>query len=162
MSFRTWLACIIACVYLGSNAAAAEQTFDLTYCSTATVTRLADSDGVVTFSLDGKGIAFSNQDNGTFDNMTFQCAIVGRTVGGKPSGTGYCKYMDTDGDLVVWEISITAADDAYKAVQGTGKWKGIKAHGTATLITKAKPISPELRQVCRRFKGTMEVTKPAS
>jgi hypothetical protein len=30
------------------------------------------------------------------------------------------------------------------------------------LITKAKPISPELRQVCRRFKGTFEVPKPAS
>jgi hypothetical protein len=44
-------------------------------------------------------------------------------------------------------------------VHGTGKWKGIKAEGTAVLLTKAKPISPELRQVCRRFKGTFELPK---
>ena len=44
-------------------------------------------------------------------------------------------------------------------MHGTGKWKGIKAEGTALMLTKAKPISPELRQVCRRFKGTFELPK---
>ncbi len=162
MTARIPLACVIASVSIGPPAAAAEQPFDVTYCSTATVTRLSDADGVVTFGLDGRGIAFSNQPGGPFGDMTFQCAIVGRSVGGKPSATGFCKYLDPDGDVVVWEVSVTPADDSYRAVQGTGKWKGLKAQGVATLITKARPISPELRQVCRRFKGTVELAKTGS
>jgi len=35
--------------------------------------------------------------------------------------------MDPDGDFIVWELSIDAPFDTYKALQGTGKWKGIKA-----------------------------------
>ena len=148
-------------VGLGSSAsvAAAQQPFHVTYCSTAAVTRLHEAEGIVAWALDGKGIAMSAEENGTFNNMTFQCAIVGRTLAGKPSGTGFCKYMDPDGDVVLWEVSVNGPDDAYKAVHGTGKWKGIKAEGTAALLTKAKPISPELRQVCRRFKGTFELPK---
>jgi hypothetical protein len=40
--------------------------------------------------------------------------------------------------------------------------KGIKAEGAAVMLTKAKPISPELRQVCRRFKGTVELPRSSS
>lgn len=159
---RAWLARAIV-VALGSAAsvASAQQPFDVTYCSNAAVTRLHDADGVLVWALDGKGIAMSAEEGGLFNNMTSQCAIVGRSVGGKPSGNGYCKYMDPDGDVVVWEVAINGPEDTFRAVQGTGKWKGIKAEGVAVLLTKAKPISPDLRQVCRRFKGTVEVPKRA-
>src|SRR5512146_3070994 len=126
-----------------ASAAEAQQQFDVTYCATSNVTRLYDAQGTLVWSLDGKGIAFSNNDNGLLGNMTFQCAVVGQTVAGKPSGNGYCKYMDPDGDLIVWEIAINGPDDTYKALDGTGKWKGITAQGSAVSTTKAKPISPD-------------------
>jgi hypothetical protein len=158
--WRTSLARVmVAGLCSSASMAAAQQSFHVTYCSTAAVTRLHEGEGIVAWALDGKGIAMSAEEGGLFNNMTFQCVIVGRTVGGKPSGTGYCKYMDPDGDVVLWEVAVNGPDDAYRAVHGTGKWKGIKAEGAAALLTKAKPISPELRQVCRRFKGTVELPK---
>lgn len=157
---RFAIACLAALgLVLTPSPAAAQQGFQVTYCSTATVTRLHDADGFVAWALDGKGIAMSAEENGLFGNMTFQCAIVGRTVAGKPLGTGYCKYLDPDGDIVVWEVAVNGPDDTYRAIHGTGKWKGIKAEGSAVLVTRAKPISPELRQVCRRFKGTIELPR---
>jgi hypothetical protein len=140
---------------LGSSSYAAEQRpFHVTVCSQATVTKVHEAEGFLAWALDGKGIVMSAEDGGPFHDMTSQFALVGRSVAGKPSGTGYAKYMDPDGDVVLWEIAVSGAEDTYRAVQGTGKWKGIQAEGTAVLLTKAKPIAPDLRQVCRRFKGT--------
>jgi hypothetical protein len=158
--WRTLIARVmVAGLCSSASMAAAQQSFHTTNCSTAAVNKLHEGDGILAWALDGKGIAMSAEEGGLFNNMTFQCAIVGRTVGGKPSGTGYCKYMDPDGDVVLWEVVVNGPDDTLRAVAGTGKWKGIKGEGTATLLTKAKPILPELRQVCRRFKGTIEVPK---
>ena len=145
---------------LSPGLAGAQEPFQVTYCSTATVTKLHEAEGLLAWALDGKGIVMGADEGGPFANMTFQCALVGRSLAGKPSGTGYCKYMDPDGDSILWEVTVAGADDTYRAVHGTGKWKGIKAEGTAVLLTKAKPIAPELRQVCRRFKGTVELSKP--
>ena len=140
-------------------AAEAQQPFDITYCATSNMTTVSASEELIVLSLDTKGIAMSNHENKVFDNMTFLCVAVGKVVAGKPIGTGYCKYMDPDGDIIVWELSIDVPVDTLKAIQGTGKWKGIKAEGKAALITKAKSITPDTRQVCRRFTGTFELPK---
>ena len=137
----------------------AQQPFNITYCASSTMTTVSASEGLMVFNLDTKGIAFSNHENKVFDNMTFHCVAVGKVVAGKPIGTGYCKYLDPDGDIVVWELSIDVPVDTLKAIQGTGKWKGIKAEGKAALITKAKSITPDTRQVCRKFTGTFELPK---
>jgi len=139
--------------------AEAQQPFDISYCASGTMTTISASEGLVVISLDSKGIAWSNHENKAFDNMTFHCAVVGKFVGGKPIGNGICKYMDPDGDFVVWDLSIDGPVDTLKAIQGSGKWKGIKAEGKAALITKAKSITPDTRQVCRKFTGTFELPK---
>ena len=139
--------------------AGAQQPFDITYCATSNMTTVSAAEGLIVLSLDTKGIAFSNHENKVFDNMTFHGAAVGKVVAGKPIGTGYFKYMDPDGDIIVWELSIDVPVDTLKAIQGTGKWKGIKAEGKAVLITKAKSITPDTRQVCRKFTGTFELPK---
>ncbi len=150
---------ILACVGLFIPNAQAQQPFDITYCASSNMTTVSASEGLMVFSLDTKGIAFSNHENKVFDNMTFQCAVVGKVAAGKPIGTGYCKYLDPDGDIIVWELSLDVPVDTWKALQGTGKWKGIKAEGKAALITKAKSITPDSRQVCRKFTGTFELLK---
>ena len=150
---------ILACVVLFIPNAVAQQPFDITYCATSNMTTVSASEGLIVFSLDTKGIAFSNHENKVFDNMTFHGVAVGKVVAGKPIGTGYFKYMDPDGDIVIWELSIDVPVDTLKAIQGTGKYKGIKAEGKAALITKAKSITPDTRQVCRKFTGTLELPK---
>ena len=150
---------ILVCLVLFTQNAEAQQPFDITYCASSTMTTVSASEGLMVFSLDTKGIAFSNHENKVFDNMTFHGAAVGKVVAGKPIGTGYFKYMDPDGDIVIWELSIDVPVDTLKTIQGTGKWKGIKAEGKAVLITKAKSITPDTRQVCRKFTGTFELPK---
>ena len=150
---------ILACVVLFVTNAEAQQPFDISYCASGAMTTISASEGLVAISLDSKGIAWSNHENKVFDNMTFHCAVVGKFVGGKPIGNGICKYMDPDGDIVVWDLSIDGPVDTLKAIQGTGKWKGIKAEGKAALITKTKSITPDTRQVCRKFTGTFELPK---
>lgn len=157
---RTWFARLVV-AGLGSCAAiaGAQQPFHVTVCSTMAVNRLHEGEGTVTWALDGKGITMGAEPGSPFDSMTSHCALVGRTVAGRPAGTGFCKWMDPDGDVVIWEVTVNGGDDALRAVHGTGKWKGIQAQGAAVVITKAKPIAPDLRQTCRRFKGTMAVPK---
>ncbi len=150
---------VLACVALFIPIAWAQQSFDITYCATSNMTTVSATDGLIILSLDTKGIAFSNHENKVFDNMTFHGVAVGKVVAGKPIGTGYFKYMDPDGDIIVWELSIDVPVDTLKAIQGTGKYKGIKAEGKAALITKAKSITPDTRQVCRKFTGTFELPK---
>ncbi len=150
---------ILVCVVLFTPNAKAQQPFDITYCATSNMTTVSATEGLIVLSLDTKGIAFSNHENKVFDNMTFHGVAVGKVVAGKPIGTGYFKYMDPDGDIVIWELSIDVPVDTLKAIQGTGKYKGIKAEGKAALITKAKSITPDTRQVCRKFTGTFELSK---
>lgn len=152
---------IFVCMALFIPIAEAQTPFDITYCASGTMTTVSASEGLIVISLDSKGIAWSNHENKVFDNMTFHCAVVGKFVAGKPIGTGICKYMDPDGDIVVWDLLIDGPVDTFKAIQGTGKWKGIKAEGKAALITKAKPITPDTRQVCRKLTGTFELPKQA-
>jgi hypothetical protein len=146
-------------VVLFIPAAEAQQPFDTTYCASSTMTTISASEGLIAISLDGKGIVRSNHENKVFDNMTFHGIAVVKVVGGKPIGYGICKYMDPDGDIVVWDEIIDGPVTTLKAIQGTGKWKGIKAEGKAALLTTAKPITPDTRQVCRKFTGTFELPK---
>jgi len=139
--------------------AGAQQPFDITYCASGTMTTISATEGLVVISLDSKGITWSNHENKVFDHMTFHCAVVGKFVGPKPIGNGICKYMDPDGDVVIWDLIIDGPVDTLKAIQGTGKWKGIKAEGKAAVISKAKPITSDTRQVCRKFTGTFELLK---
>jgi hypothetical protein len=159
--FQAWKAIpiFLTVVVLFIPAAEAQQPFDITYCASSTMTTVSASEGLTVLSLDTKGVAFSNHENKVFDNMTFHCVAVGKVVGGKPIGNGICKYMGPDGDIVVWDLSIDGPVYTLKAIQGTGKWKGIKAEGKAALITKAKSITPDTRQVCRKFTGTFELPK---
>jgi hypothetical protein len=159
--FQAWKAIpiFLTVVVLFIPVAEAQQPFDISYCASGTMTTISAIEGLIVISLDSKGIAWSNHENKAFDNMTFHCVAVGKVAAGKPIGTGYCKYLDPDGDIVVWDLSIDGPVDTLKAIQGTGKWKGIKAEGKAALITKAKSITPDTRQVCRKFTGTFELPK---
>ena len=48
-------------------------------------------------------------ENKVFDNATFHCTGTGRMIGGQTNRSGYCKFLDPDGDFVVVEFSYSGA-----------------------------------------------------
>jgi hypothetical protein len=140
--------------------AEAQQPFDITYCSSGVMTTVSASPELTVLSLDTKGIFRSNHENKVFDNVTFHSVVVAQVMPGKVTGTGYCKCLDPDGDIIVAEVILAGPEDTYKFIWGTGKWKGIKGGGKALLLTpQAKSITPDSRQICRKFTGTFELPK---
>ena len=72
---------------------------------------------------------------------------------------GYCKYMYPNGDITIMEWDGKANGGNWKLLLGTGKWEGIKASGTWSILQRAKSIAPGTLQNCRTIKGTYELPK---
>ena len=142
--------------------AQAETPYDMTLCSSGTVTMVSTSKELTVFSADNKGITISNHPNKIFDNLTYHCVGVVKIEGDKPIGTFYCQFIDPDGDIVVGETTLVGTEGTWKFLQGTGKWKGITGSGKNWPITKGKPITPGTSQSCLRGTGTFELPKQAS
>ncbi len=143
--------------------ARAQQPIDITYCLSLTTTMVSDTPELSIHSFDFKGIARSNLENKTFDNLTFHGIGVGRDLADKKRHAyGYIKFMDPDGDILVTENLHTldaGPDSDWNFLQGTGKWKGIKGGGKLRSVAGGKPITPGTVQGCIRMTGTYELPK---
>jgi len=146
---------------VGSLAAVADaaESYDLANCGASTVTTIAASDELTVLNVDTKGIARSNPEKGAFDNATYHCVNVLRIAGAQREGSGYCKFMDPDGDFVVGQNTFDSAGTTWKFLQGTGKWKGITGGGKFVPLTSGKPIVAGTSQACVRATGTYELSK---
>ena len=144
--------------------AQADEHFDQTHCWSSTTTMLSASEELTVLSYELTGINRSNLETKAFDNATTNCIGVMRIMAGVPSVTGYCKYMEPDGDFVVGEYKSDASGTKteWKFLQGTGKWKGIQGTGQGARITRAKPIKPGTSQGCNRETGTYKLPKQPS
>ena len=164
---------IILAAGVGSLPAVANaaESCDLTNCGVSAVTTISASPELTVLSIDTKGIGRSNSANKAFDNSTYQCvSVVSITgapsttgaglTGAQRSGTGYCKFMDPDGDFVVGETMLdSTGGGTWKFLQGTGKWKGITGGGKFVPLTSGKPIVAGTSQGCANATGTYEVPK---
>ena len=141
--------------------AQAQQPIDFTDCASGTFTLLSDAKEFTIFAFDMKGISRSNLENKVFDNMTFHHAGVTRIVAGKWTVYGYTKYMDSDGDFVIFEINEVGPpmEGNWQFLYGTGKWKGIKGSGKHSHTAGGRPIVPGTAQSCSRNVGTFELPK---
>ena len=138
----------------------AAESYDLTNCFSSTVTTISASPELTVLSVDNKGIARSNSEKGAFDNATYQCVSVLSIASGQREGTGYCKYMDPDGDFFVGQMTHDlTGGGTWKFLQGTGKWKGITGGGKFVPLTSGKPIVAGTAQGCARATGTYELPK---
>jgi hypothetical protein len=162
-----WLAAVVSVVVaivfglvIHIPVAQAETPYDITPCSSGTITMLSQSKELTLLSVDTKGIARSNHENKVFDNCTFHHVNVTRIIAGKVHRLGYTKFMDPDGDCFFVEVS-RAGGQSYdtKLLHGTGKWKGITGSGKLTSLTRGKPIMPGTYQGCGRHTGTFELPK---
>jgi hypothetical protein len=137
----------------------AAESYDLTNCGSATVTTISASQDVTVLSLDNKGIARSNPEKKAFDNATFHCVNLLRIAGTQREGSGYCKFMDPDGDFVVGQNTLDSSGGTWKFLEGTGKWKGITGGGKFVPLTSGKPIVAGTAQACGKATGTYELSK---
>jgi len=138
--------------------AQAETPYDITACSSGTITMLSKSKELTILSIDLKGIARSNHENKVFDNCSFNSVQIIQIMNGKWKRTGHTKFMDPDGDYFFVEVS-GGKNAAVKFLYGTGKWKGITGTGKFVNIARGKPIMPGTYQGCARNTGTFELPK---
>jgi hypothetical protein len=73
----------------------------------------------------------------------------------------YLKYLDPDGDYVIFHYTKNPGEKAATTtiLAGTGKYKGITGGGKAVRITRGKPIAPGTVQFCNNHKGKFTVPK---
>jgi hypothetical protein len=133
---------------------AAEQSYDITSCFSGTVTMVSASKELSVFSVELMGISRSNKEGGAFDNNSIHCVGTGQIALGSSIRSGYCKFMDTNGDFVIGRYEKANDEGKWEFVQGTGKWEGIKGGGTNQEVATAKPIAPGTYQSCNRATGT--------
>jgi hypothetical protein len=139
--------------------ASAEQPYDITTCFAGTVTVLTASDELTVTSSESWGITQSHHENKAFDNTSVHCVGVGLSMPGKLISSGYCKYLDPDGDFLVGRYERVGTEGKWEFVHGTGKWNGITGGGTNEAVTRAKPITPGTYQLCTRATGTFSLPK---
>ena len=88
--------------------------------------------------------------------------MISTTIEGK-NRTVYChlKYLDPDGDFVIFRYTLNPGEKAATTtlLAGTGKWKGITGGGKAILITGGKPVAPDTYQFCNNHKGKFTLPK---
>ena len=157
--FSLIVALSVAAVPFAMNDGAAAEQYDLTNCSSATITPIATGQDLTAFVVDAKGIARSSADKKAFDNNSFHCVTLVKMSGGQRSGHGICRFLDPDGDAVVGEQVLGPTDGNWTFLEGTGKWKGIKGGGKFSTITSAKPIVAGTGQGCGRATGSYEIVK---
>ena len=93
-----WAVSVVFCLIWGIPFAQAGEPIDITYCLSLTITMVSETQELSINSFDFKGIARSNLENKTFDNLTFHGIGVGRDLADKKRHAyGYIKFMDPDG-----------------------------------------------------------------
>jgi hypothetical protein len=157
LTLLTILAAIALLLTFHGSAAAGE--YDITNCSSATITPVTSGQDLTILLVDAKGIARASADKKAFDNNSFHCVSLMRMYRGQRSGNGACRFVDPDGDAVVGEMVLGPSDGTWTFLEGTGKWKGIKGGGNFVSITSAKPIAAGTTQGCGRATGKYEIAK---
>jgi len=153
------------CAVMGSSplilAESAEQAYDVDACVSMDLSPLVRSQEISIFRWDGKGIMRSNNENKVFDNCTIHTQGVAVIEGKNMTLYGYLKYLDPDGDYVIFRYTQNPGEKAATAtiLAGTGKWRGITGGGKAKRITRGKPVAAGTNQFCNNHKGRFTLPK---
>jgi len=161
---RYWVAVIVVIwglVMFVPVAQAQRQEWECVYCYSQTLNIVHSGfPEVMIYSYDSKGITQSTHESKLFDNGTFHTVGVVKGEGGKWSWNGFSKRMGPDGDFIIWEFyGDLQSGSTYKALYGTGKWKGVKGEGKSKIFTTGKPILQGTNQACEKWVGWIEVPK---
>jgi hypothetical protein len=156
---------IVLCIFtvIGSSplnlAEGAEQVYDVNVCVSMDWSPLVQSKEFYIVDWDAKGIMRSNNESKVFDNFTAHTKGVTMTEGKNRTIYGYMKYLDPEGDFVIFRYNLNPGEkEATTTLMfGTGKWKGITGGGKAKRIARGKPIAEGTFQFCNNHKGAFTV-----
>lgn len=138
---------------------AEEKSMSVISCRSGTSSMLSASKELTVFSYEFKGINIGSDGDKAFENLTHRCMGISRIEGAEYTTTGFCKYLDPDGDFFIVAYDGPGGSNPlpWNFVQGTGKWKGVKGSGTVQAITQGKPIAEGTFQFCSKITGTYEL-----
>jgi len=148
------------CLVLFLPTAQAEEKYEATICSAGTITVFHDSkDLVPVMSISVNSIITSQSEHKFLDNVTGHCEIVWRGVGENAKALGYCRFIDPEGDILIMKWDVTGKEAVGTFLEGTGKYKGIKASHKSEPLARGKPPMKGYLAGCRKLTGTYELAK---
>ena len=136
------------CAFIWSSplirAESTEQTYDVDACVSMDLSPLVQSKEITILAFEAKGIMRSNTENKVFDNCTVHVKGVGVWEGKKHTVYSYMKYLDPDGNYVIFRYTQNPGEKTATTtiLSGTGKYKGITGGGKALRIAGGKPVVP--------------------
>ena len=147
----------LLCLSPTASLAQVEQSFDFTSCHAGVVKVLYDDKDVALRTAEGWGIVMSNRRDKLLDGATFHVVTTIRTVGKESTEVGFYKLMDSDGDVILAEVSRSGGEHVARYFHGTGKWRGIRGSGRSERIVFR--AMPGWAAACSRTVGTFELPK---
>ena len=137
---------------------AAETEYSGTWCASAKRTVLESNPDVTVTMIDSLGIQTPNSTFKPWENATVHCMGYYRSMQGKLTQKGACRWTDATGDTFTGEYEGTPdKPPVWTFLAGTGKWKGIKGSGTYRYVTAAKPADSGTLQLCIEHSGKYEL-----
>lgn len=138
----------------------ATQQFETISCYAGTTAAVHDSKDL-TFAMGWKldGIFMSQSENKFLDNATVHCEGIWRGGGENRRARAYCRIIDPDGDTAMIEWNATGKEAGADFLEGTGKYKGIKASYKSEPLARGKPPTKGTFAGCNTLTGTYELAK---
>jgi len=127
-------AAVLLCLSPAPSLAQVEQGFDFTSCHAGVLKVLYDDKDVALRTAEGWGIVMSNRRDKLLDGATFHVVTTIRTIGKESTEVGFYKLMDSDGDVILAEVSRSGEEHVARYFHGTGKWRGIRGSGRSERV----------------------------
>lgn len=138
----------------------AQQPFETISCYSGNLTVFHDSkDLKVVMGWDLNGIMRSNSEIKFLDNATVHCEGIWRGMGEERRMLAYCRFLDPDGDIAIFMWDAKGNDVMADLLEGTGKYKGMKASYKSEPLARGKPPMKGAFAGCNTLKGTYEAAK---
>jgi len=153
------------CVVIGSSALtlaqSAEQTYDVDVFLSVKMSPVFRSKEITIVGAEAMGMMRSNHESKVFDNCTVHSLVTIATEGKDKTVNGYIKYIDSDGDCVIFRSQRNPGEKTatMTILTGTGKWKGITGGGKIVPVAWGKPVVEGAYLGCNNHKGTFKLPK---
>ena len=137
---------------------AAETEYSGTWCGSAKRIVLESNPDVTVAMFDNVGIQTPNSTFKPWENATVHCMGYSRSMQGKLTQKGACRWTDATGDTFTGEYEqVPDKPPVWTFLAGTGKWKGIKGGGSYRVVSVGKPADSGTVQLCMDHSGKYEL-----
>ncbi len=135
---------------------AEEQKYGSTSCAGGTGTLLLSTDELKVVSFEARGVTRSNIEGSPFGPEASYYGIgITRIAPENKTATGHTVVTD-EGGTRIYEFTTVNNEGTHTLVDGTGKYKGMKAKGTHKVFPTKAPVKGSVHY-CVESTGTAEM-----